>query len=169
MRYLVMLFVALGGMLWPVQAAINARLRDGLSSPTLATSANGLIGAITALLVTLAIPAFRPTQFNPSSVPAWGWLGGALGAWIVLSMIVGARSLGGAVMVACFLTGMLVASVTLDHLGAMGYAVRRIEPLRALGVALLIAGTALVTLTPTPQDGSLNKNPLASESSRAGD
>jgi len=98
-----------------------------------------------------------------------GWLLALLGAGFVTMLLLAGRGLpwyllatgalsipyliaaawagpriGLGVYLAAVVTGQLSTSVLLDHLGAFGLAQRPVDPLRAAGVAVLIAGVVLI-------------------------
>lgn len=137
------LLALLAGTILPVQAAINAALRDQLGHPVLASFASFLIGTCCLGLYAVAarIPLSAP---NLTGIEAWKWTGGVLGAvYLTLAIILTPR-LGAAVTFGLVITGQLVASVVLDHFGWLGIPVHQINPQRVLGVILLLTGVVLV-------------------------
>lgn len=52
--------------------------------------------------------------------------------------------IGLGVYLAAVVTGQLTTSVLLDHVGAFGLTQRSVDPLRALGVVVLVAGVVLI-------------------------
>jgi transporter family-2 protein len=82
------------------------------------------------------INAFRPEMA----------LGGIAGAAIVVVTLITVRELGAGGVAAAAVTGQLILSVILDRLGIMGLEQIGLTPQRVAGVALLLAGTVLVTL-----------------------
>jgi transporter family-2 protein len=137
------LLALLAGTILPLQAAINAALRDQLGHPVLASLASFLIG--TCCLGVYAVVARLPFSFsNLSGIEAWKWTGGVLGAvYLTLAVILTPR-LGAAVTFGLVITGQLIASVVLDHFGWLGIPVHQINVPRVLGVLLLMAGVVLV-------------------------
>lgn len=71
--------------------------------------------------------------------------GGLMGAALVSVSLVTVRSLGAGGVVAATVSGQLVVSAILDRFGVLGLDRVGLTPARALGFALLLAGTALVT------------------------
>ena len=52
--------------------------------------------------------------------------------------------LGGSMMIALIIIGQLLTGVVVDHFGWLGVAIRPIDPARAIGVLLLLAGGYLI-------------------------
>ena len=140
---LVLLGLAAGSGI-PVQASINAALRQHLGRPEWATLANFGAGFLAMALVLLARRAPLPTAAQVTGAPWWTWTGGALGAFFVFATVVLTPRLGVATSLAVILAGQLLSALLLDHTGALGLATREITPGRMAGVALLAAGVYLV-------------------------
>ena len=79
-----------------------------------------------------------------SAAPWWSWLGGSLGAFFVAVTVILAFKLGATGLMAWIIAGQLIASIMLDHTGALGFAVREVSWQRLAGVALLLGGAVLV-------------------------
>lgn len=144
MRPMIMLTALLAGALMPVQAGVNARLRGFLGDPLLASLVSFAVGTLALLVVIVATRVPLPTVAMASAAPWWSWLGGTLGAFFVAVTVILAFKLGATGLMAWIIAGQLVASVLLDHTGAIGFAVREISWQRLLGVALLMGGAVLV-------------------------
>jgi len=67
-----------------------------------------------------------------------------IGAGVVLAALVAPPRLGAATTIALFIAGQLAASLAFDHFGALGVPVHPLDIKRALGVACLVAGVALI-------------------------
>ncbi|MDP3426230.1 MAG: DMT family transporter [Humidesulfovibrio sp.] len=144
MRPLIMLTALLAGALMPVQAGINARLRGFLGDPLVASLVSFVVGSVALLLFVLITRVPLPSLAMAAQAPAWTWLGGILGAFFVTVTVILAYKLGATGLMAWIIAGQLVASVLLDHHGAIGFAVREASWPRLLGVALLFGGAVLV-------------------------
>lgn len=144
MRFMSMLIALVAGMLMPVQAGVNARLRDFLGDPVLASLVSFAVGTVVLFFYALATRVPLPTMAAAAQAPVWTWLGGALGAFFVAVSVILAFKLGATGLMAWIIAGQLVASVLLDQTGALGFAVREITWPRAVGVALLLGGALLV-------------------------
>jgi len=144
MRPMIMLTALIAGALMPVQAGVNARLREYLGDPLMASLASFCVGTAALLVFILATRAPWPSLAAASAAPWWTWFGGALGAFFVAVTIILAFKLGATGLMAWIIAGQLIASVLLDHTGSLGFAVREISWPRMAGVLLLFAGAVLV-------------------------
>lgn len=144
MRPLIMLTALLAGALMPVQAGINARLREFLGDPLVASFVSFGVGTVCLALIILGTRAPLPSLAMASAAPWWTWIGGAMGAFFVAVTVILAFKLGATGLIAWIIAGQLVASVLLDHHGVIGFAVREATWQRLLGVALLFGGAVLV-------------------------
>ncbi len=138
------------GAVLPVQGAINAQLDAeldaaiavGAVSFTVATAAMALaLGGI------LATGAPRPQVAPLRAVPWWGWLGGLCGATYVTAVFSLIPEIGAAAVVVLTVAGQQLASVAVDRYGLLRLPRRPISRRRLLGVAVLLAGVALITLS----------------------
>jgi transporter family-2 protein len=149
------LLAAGAGACIALQASANGKFRQNLalSPPTAAPDYLGpawaaflsICGTMTCALVAMAVlrppppspEAFRGTQW-------WNWVGGPLGAVIVLAGAALAPRLGAAAFIALVVGGQLLCSLVLDHYGLMGLAVQAITPGRVLGAVLVVAGVVCI-------------------------
>lgn len=144
MRLMSMLIALVAGMLMPVQAGVNARLRNFLGDPVLASLVSFAVGTVVLFVYALTTRVPWPTAAMAAQAPVWTWFGGALGAFFVAVSVILAFKLGATGLMAWLIAGQLVASVLLDQTGALGFAVREITWQRAAGVLLLLGGALLV-------------------------
>jgi bacterial/archaeal transporter family-2 protein len=138
---LVYLLLAVGaGSLIPIQAGINASLRTALEHPLLAAITNFMVGLtlLTTFAVATRVPL--PTAAQITRAPWWCWIGGSMGAVLVLSGVLLSHRLGAATFVACIILGQLLASVLLDHFALVGFPQHSMNFPRVLGLLLLMAG-----------------------------
>jgi transporter family-2 protein len=146
-------WIALGllaGAVLPVQGAINAQLRAELDAP-ITVGAFSFVVATGAMALVLAgalalAGAPRPRVAPLRGVPWWGWLGGACGAIYVTSVFLLIPEIGAAPTIALTVAGQQLASVLVDRHGLLRLPRRTITRRRLLGVAVLLAGVALVQL-----------------------
>jgi transporter family-2 protein len=134
----------------PVQGAINAQLRADLDAPVAVGALSFVVAtlAMAALLASLlaatAIP--RPRAAGLASLPWWGWLGGLCGATYVISVFALIPEIGVAPTIALTVAGQQLASVLVDRYGLLRLPRRQISARRLAGVAVLLAGVALIQL-----------------------
>lgn len=144
-------FAALSGVGIALQSGINASLgaHTGQAFAGVISFVTGLVSCLIFFAVDVSfLGAPLPTLEAMRGAPAWAWLGGPLGALFVVTLIIFAPRLGAGNILAVFVTCQVASAVLLDLLGAVGYTRRTFSWQRWLGVALLGAGVALVTLFP---------------------
>ena len=144
MTWLLILAAVSVGALIPLQAGINASLRGVLNSPIYAAITNFVIGGTLLAAYALISRAPAPTLGDAAKAPWWLWIGGSMGAALVVAGVLLSHRLGAATFVGSFILGQLASSVLLDHFGLAGYAEHAVNPMRVLGVLLLAAGVYLV-------------------------
>lgn len=134
---------AAGGCI-ALQAATNASLRTHLDDPRYAAFFS-ICGTIaTAALFMLAVRPTPPAGAALRTVPWWNWLGGPLGALIVLAGAALTPKLGAAAFIAAFVGGQLICSLALDHFGLLNLPRQELSSGRMLGAVLVFAGVLLV-------------------------
>ena len=135
---------AVGGFV-TLQAGSNTRLKETLGEPLVALILSSTIGI--AGLVAVVTVARRPwPSFEQiAAVSWWAWLGGFLGAFYAVVVVLLAKPLGAAGLTAALVTGQLVCSVVLDHFGWMGFEMHAASALRLVGCALMIVGFVLIS------------------------
>ena len=145
MQWTYVLIGLFSGVVLPIQAAVNAQLRQCMTSPVLAALISFVVG-------TLALVAYTGLTRIPladlrSSVlaPWWAWLGGLFGALYVVTAILVTPRLGAATLVAVTVAGQLVAALVMDHFGWLGLPLQPFSGPRVLGALLLMAGVVLMT------------------------
>jgi len=132
------------GFTIPTQAGINSQLNNWTHSPVLAATISFAVGTIGLTLYAFVMRIPLPAVATLSGQPWWIWSGGLLGAFFVASTIVLAPKLGATTMVALILAGQMIASLTLDHFGLLGYPVHPASVSRIIGVVMIVGGVALV-------------------------
>ncbi len=139
----VLLAAGAGGCI-ALQAAANGKFRQHLGQPVWAAFVSicgTILTAAAFMLATRPTPppaeAFRNTQW-------WNWVGGPLGALIVLAGAALVSQLGAAVFIAAVVAGQLVCSLLLDHFALMGLAEQPITAGRVLGAVLVVAGVVCI-------------------------
>jgi transporter family-2 protein len=144
MHVLLLIAAALAGALVPIQAGVNASLRNFLPHPVFAAMTNFLVGLTLLTISALAMRATPPSMQVLAKVPWWCWIGGSMGAALVLSGIFLSHRLGASTFVACVILGQLTASVACDHFGLVGFPVHHVSLQRVIGLAVLAGGVVLI-------------------------
>ncbi|MFM9195073.1 MAG: DMT family transporter [Planctomycetia bacterium] len=127
-----------------LQAAANGSLRTNLDDPRYAAFFSICGTIMTAVLVMLVLRPSPPPVAALRATPWWNWIGGPLGALIVLAGAAIAPKLGAATFIAAVVAGQLVCSLLLDHFGLMDLPRQGLTAGRILGAALVFGGVLLV-------------------------
>jgi len=138
----VLVAVAVGALL-PLQALINARLGALTHGALYASFVSFLVG--TCLLGTIMLLVRTPLlPAQPvTALPGWIWLGGAIGASLVLVATLLVPKIGAGALICLIVLGQVLGSLLLDHFGVLG-AQRPADLPRIAGALLVIVGAALV-------------------------
>jgi transporter family-2 protein len=146
MHTLVFALLAVGaGACIALQATANGNFRKNLGDNPLFAAYFSICGTI--LTATTALLILRPTAPTASALrdtPWWNWIGGPLGALIVLAGAVLTRELGAALFIALVVGGQLLCSLALDHFALMGLNEQPVTPGRLLGAALVVTGVLCI-------------------------
>jgi transporter family-2 protein len=139
----ILLATAAGGCI-ALQAAANGSLRTNLDDPRYAAFFSICGTIVTAMLVMLALRPSPPSVMVMRQTPWWNWIGGPLGALIVLAGAALTPKLGAAAFIAAVVAGQLICSLALDHFGLMNLPQQGLTVGRAIGAAMVFAGVVLV-------------------------
>jgi bacterial/archaeal transporter family-2 protein len=141
----------LAGAALPVQGAVNAQLRADLGAPAAVGAFSFAVATATMAVVLLGFLALHPTAHPRLAplrrLPWWGWLGGFAGATYVTSVFLLIPRIGAAATIGLTVAGQQLASLLVDHRGWLRLPRRPATRRRLAGVALLLAGVALIQLT----------------------
>ncbi|MFO0936749.1 MAG: DMT family transporter [Gemmataceae bacterium] len=132
------------GVCLAMQSAANGKFREHLSSPLWAAFFS-ICGTI--ICATIAMIALRPSVPNPDALKStswWFWIGGPLGALIVLAGATLTPRLGDSSFLAFIIGGQMLCSAALDHFGAMGLTPRPITPVRFFGLVFVLGGAGMI-------------------------
>lgn len=138
MTYIALVFLA--GCMAALQPPINAAL-----GRTVGVLESGLISFAggTAALALLVLWRGRGSLARVADTPAWQWVGGLLGACMVVSAIVAVPRVGATVTLLGMILGNLVMAALIDHYGWFGLEPLPLDRRRLLGLLLVLAGAAL--------------------------
>ncbi len=130
------------GVFGAAQVAVMGKLGErigSLEAVMVAAIVTGLIVLPALLIARGGIGGLGETL----SQPWWMLTGGALGAFIVLSITVAGPRLGTTAVVGLLIAGQLAAATAIDRFGWLGFERVALDWPRILGIALLAAGAAL--------------------------
>jgi len=127
-----------------LQAAANGSLRIHLNDSRYAAFFSICGTIVTATVVMVALRPGFPTATAIRAAPWWNWIGGPLGALIVLAGAALTPKLGSAAFIAAVVAGQLLCSLALDHFGLMNVPQQELSAGRLVGAALVFAGVLLV-------------------------
>ena len=130
------------GAFGAVQVAVMGKLGERIGS---------LEAVLVAAIVTgiIALPALVVARQGLGGLgdtlaqPWWMLTGGALGAFIVLSITIAGPKIGTTAVVGMLIAGQLVAATVIDRFGWFGFDRVGLDWPRIVGIALLAAGAAL--------------------------
>lgn len=128
-----------------LQASANGNFRKNLGDNALFAAYFSILGTV--LTATLAMLLLRPQVPGASALreaPWWNWIGGPLGALIVLAGAALTARLGAALFIALVVGGQLLCSLLLDHFALMGPNEQPVTAGRVLGAALVVAGVLCI-------------------------
>jgi bacterial/archaeal transporter family-2 protein len=133
-----------GGAFLPIQMGVNGQLRAGLGHAMQATFVSFTVGAIGAFIACLAmrVPFPKPEQLAAPAL--WMWFGGLCGTFYVWTTIMSGPKIGAAFAVSLAIAGQVIMAAVLDHQGLLGFPQDTLSPLKALGIALVIAGVVAI-------------------------
>jgi bacterial/archaeal transporter family-2 protein len=147
MQYVYMALAVAAGILIPLQTGFNTQLGRAVGSAWTASAIVMTVAMLSMVLLATVSRAPLPIMGQLHAAPPTAWLGGLFGAIYVLALILLAPKLGAANLVVFVVIGQLIAALTIDHFGLIGFAVQHFTLAKAAGVALLIGGAVLIRLS----------------------
>ena len=142
---LALVALVLGGAVLSAQAPINAALARSAGDPVMAACLNFLVG----FLVLAVVWALRGTSLPRgffAGAPPWVWVGGAMGAFYICTLILSVPITGALTATAGVVLGQMLMALLLDKIGAFGLPVQEITWPRVAGLGLVLAGLVLSRL-----------------------
>ncbi|QMU31285.1 DMT family transporter [Adhaeribacter radiodurans] len=141
--YYVIAFIAGSGI--AVQSGANAQLRLLVNNPLVTALISFLVGAVALVILVIATASKElPSGQVLTHIAWWKWLGGIMGAFYIVSVVITAPKIGAANTLGFVMAGQLLFAVLFDHFGWLGFQTHPVSPLRILGVALLLLGIYLI-------------------------
>jgi transporter family-2 protein len=135
--------LALGsGLAGAVQVAVMGRFGERVGALE-ALTFSLLLSTLLALAALLLVRRGLGGLGGALTSPKWLWLGGLMGAFVVLSITVAGPSIGTTATVGLLIAGQLVAATAIDRFGWFGFERIPVGWARALGLVLLGVGAVL--------------------------
>ena len=138
-KLLWIIIVIISGMLIPVQAGLNAMVKQ-ISNGLIAGGWNTMLATIVFIGALLVIRLPYPTIAALTTLPWWAYLGGLCSAFYVFTSLSSAHILGAVLLIVCLTAGQMIGSVILDHFGWLGYSVKPLTLARLFGIFCVITG-----------------------------
>ncbi|OOR82342.1 DMT family transporter [Moraxella canis] len=130
----------LGGAIIPLQLAMVSSFRQSSNASQIqATFYLYLGGTIASLLLSFVLSGgVQPP--NIKNAQWWQYLTGFLGSFYILFMFIAAPKIGSASTLLWVFLGQMLFATLLAHYGFLGLEVRKIEPIKLFGLALIAIG-----------------------------
>lgn len=138
-------FIFVAGMLQAVGAAMGGELNKSLQNPWLATSISFMLVLFVTAALFACMPRPLPSVGDFASMPWWAPLGGIVGAVAVFAGFILIQKLGAGPVNGVTITANILASLAIDHFGLLRMEQHAMNPMRALGAALMIGGVTLIS------------------------
>lgn len=144
-NWVLYLLPLVAGLLNSVQSGTNGALNRAIEAPAVVA----MIGLALAFAAVAGIGlAFGkvalPDAEKAASAPWWAWMGGALGAAVIIAQPIAAPRLGAASFMGILVTSSVCASLALDHFGLAGFQEHAASWGRIGGAVLMVLGVWLV-------------------------
>jgi bacterial/archaeal transporter family-2 protein len=142
--YLIALMLLIGFVL-TLHLAMNSQVGAIVKNPRMGNALFWTIGAATAIIIGLT--GWDPGFFsNLKSVPVWLLTAGIMGGALVFGIAWAMPKLGAGTAFVLMIAGQVISGMVFSHYGLLGSPVEPFTLIKFLGVVLLIAGAAIVTL-----------------------
>lgn len=139
--WIIMAFIS--GAFLPIQAGLNTKLGKSIESPVYASMISFMVGAV-AVLLYIFFTRQHVSWAGIKNVPAYAWIGGALGAFYVTVIVLAFPKIGPALTFGLVVAGQMVIAVVLDHFNILVAQQHSINIWRILGVLMIIAGVVVI-------------------------
>ena len=142
--YLIALMLLIGFVL-TLHLAMNAQVGNMVKNPRMGNALFWTIGAITAIII--GISGWDPGFFsNLKGVPLWLLTAGIMGGALVFGIAWAMPKLGAGTAFVLMIAGQVISGMIFSHFGLLGSPVQPFTLVKFIGVLLLTAGAAIVTL-----------------------
>jgi transporter family-2 protein len=143
-NYFFMFLALLTGVAMSTQAGVNTRLATYVGNPVLAAFISFAVGTIVLFACVILSGAPLGDLAKATSAPLVTWIGGALGVFFVMVMILTVPRIGVALSFSLAIGGQMLAALVIDHFGLFGVAERSVSLPRMVGALLVIGGVVII-------------------------
>ena len=135
------------GVVLAVHLAMNGQVGVLLENPRVGNAIFWIVGAVAAILIGLTgLVGQGPSLQRLSTVPAYLYLAGAIGAVLVFAIAWLIPRIGAGPAMVTMLAGQVIAGLVISQYGWLGSPIRPMNAWNALGVLFLIGGAALTVI-----------------------
>lgn len=139
---LLILGVGLGAALQGVINAALSRSTGTVAAAMVSVTGTFLIGL---LALVIGLGGSRTGILNILHAPVYLWTGGIFGGLVVLAGILFIPKVGAGTFIVLLVGGLLIGSMILDHVGALGLERHVMTPVRISGSLFVLLGAWLVS------------------------
>jgi bacterial/archaeal transporter family-2 protein len=133
------------GFVLTLHLAMNSQVGVILKNQKMGNAMFWTIGAITAIIIGLT--GWDATVFTRlKDVPVWLLTAGVMGGLLVFGIAWTMPQLGAGTAFVLMIAGQVISGMIFSHFGLLGSPVEPVSLIKIIGVVLLIAGAAIVTL-----------------------
>ena len=144
LKYLI--WALLAGTFIPLIGILNSRVGRALGEPFYSTVIVFMVAIILAIFVSIIFGKSPPLIHELNTVRLIDYGGGFIVAFYVISATVLAPRIGVANFIVMAVTGQILFSMLIDHLGLFGAPVKRINLIQFFGAILLLVGLVTTQL-----------------------
>ena len=138
--------ILIAGALQAWGPPMNGALRGALNNPWLASIVSFLPILAFLVVVFFCLPNPMPTAKGIDGMPWWAPLGGLVGAFAVVMVLLFVNKVGAGPFAGLTITANILMSLAVDHFGLFGIEQHSLNIWRILGASLMTGGIVLVAL-----------------------
>jgi len=133
------------GFVLTLHLAMNSQVGAIVKNPRMGNALFWAIGAATAIIIGLT--GWNPAFFSKlKEVPVWLLTAGIMGGALVFGIAWAMPKLGAGTAFVLLIAGQVISGMIFSHFGLLGSPVEPFTFVKFIGVVLLVAGAAVVTL-----------------------
>ncbi len=132
------------GAVLPIQAALNTQLGKAVENPVYGALLSFIVGTAGLIVYGVLSGMAFGKLAQAKALPWWMWLGGLMGAFYVVTIIVLAPRLGTALTFGLTIAAQMIFSILMDHYGWLDIPTISVTWPRVLGVLLIVGGVLLI-------------------------